>query len=532
MISRWVRFHICGGTFPSSRRFPDQQAPDGKIVKGEFIPCGKVSQRHHVLSIIVFNLAVLSTYTFLSKILGEQVAFLACLLLIAHPVVRHGVAWSSGLGYPLSLFWITLGFNLTLWYYTLPSPNLFITILILMLFAMIQVLAINALFIALVSWIILLFLGHYPFAFIAFLISLAEGFRIVHETIKMRTDEFKKQNMGESTYFKPRKLIVATKTLLYYLKHVLWPDKMGLYHEWGYNYDESVEREDKYFFIGLIAIIGLAAWFFMTPIFAVKFGIIWFLSFLFIFLNWITIQQWVTERYLMVPSIGVCIIVAYFIQGYIWLYTLILGMALMRTWVHLPTYDNEYRFYLSNTWNFPNSEVAYGNLGVTNLRMNRVGTGLDDWKYSIAINPDYDVPYYNIYSHHKSQAIFHAQQGNFPVAHEMLKEALPFLEKCVKAKICHFKNDWQKELDEIRTWIENPMLLVLNEEKRQVELYRVLESELMNTKDPKRQNEILPSLNDITMALERLRRTKNANLAMVYQARNLTADSLLKSLIT
>ena len=163
----------------------------------------------------------------------------------------------------------------------------------------------------------MLFRSHYPFALVAFLISIAQGLKIVKDTVKLRTDEFKKQSMEKSTYLKPRKLIVATKTFLYYLKHTLWPDKMGLYHEWGYHYEDAIELEDKYFFLGLLAIGGLTAWFFLTPIFAIKFAIVWFVTFLFIFLNWITIQQFVTERYLMIPSIGTCIILAYFLQNYI-----------------------------------------------------------------------------------------------------------------------------------------------------------------------------------------------------------------------
>ena len=530
MISRWVRFHICGGNFPSKHRFHDQQGPDGKIVGGDFIPCGKVSTRHHTLSVIVFNLAVLSTYFILSKLIGEELAFLACALFVVHPVVTQGVAWSSGLGYPLSLFWITLSLNLSLWYYTLSEPSLLITILILILFALIQVLAINALFVALASWVILLFLGHYPFALVAFLISIAEGLKIVRDTINLRKDEFKKQSMGASTYLKPRKIIVATKTFLYYLKHTLWPDKMGLYHKWGYNYEVEVEREDRYFVLGLIAVAALTAWFLLTPHFVIKLGVIWFVSFIFIFLNWITIQQFVTERYLMIPTIGTCIIVSFLLKDHLELYLLIFGMALVRTWLHLPTYDDEMRFYLSNTWNFRDSEVALGNLGVTHIRIGEVGSSLDRWHESIRVNPEYDVPYYNIYSHHKSNAMFHIQRGNFPVGLDLLRQSLPYLEKCVNCKICHFKNDWKKELDDLKSWIENPMKIILNEENRLIELRQKLSMELSNTKDEKRRNEIIPSINDANNALNIIQKTKNANLPLVYQARQLTEDSLLKSL--
>ena len=531
MVSRWIRYHICGGNFPSKHRFQDKQSADGKTTKGTFIPCGKVASRHHILSITVFNLAILSLYYLLSNLLGQKLSFLTCLLFVVHPVVTQGVAWISGLGYPLSLFWITLSLNLSLWYYTINSPPLIVTLLILMLFSAIQVLAINALFIALASWIILIFLGHYPFALIAFLISLMEGLKIVKHTISIRTNEFKKQNMDKSTYLKPRKVIVAIKTFLYYLKHILFPNKMGLYHKWGYHYDAAVEREDRYLFIGIIAIIGLIAWFFLTPVFAIKLGIIWFVAFIFIFLNWITIQQFVTERYAMVPAIGICIILSYFLQDYIQIYTFIFGCYLVRTWLHLPTYDNELRFYQSNTWNFSDSEVALGNLGVTNIRIGRIGTALDNWQESIQVNTEYDVPYYNLYSHHKSNAMFHVQKGNFQYALDLLKQAYPYLEKCVSCEICHFKDDWTKELNEVNGWIKNPMTLVLHEEARLIELRRKLSIELCDTSDSKRRSEIIPSLNDIEITMKSLTNIKSSNPGLVYESRPVTGDSLLKSLL-
>ena len=263
----------------------------------------------------------------------------------------------------------------------------------------------------------------------------------------------------------------------------------------------------------------------------IKFAIIWFISFIIIFGNFITVQQFVTERYCAIPSIGVCILVAYFTQEYLLIYTFILGLALVRTWMHLGTYTNELNFYLSNAWNFPNSEVALGNLGVTHIRMGRLGSSLDEWHYSIQVNPEYDVPYYNIYSHHKSNAMFHIQRGNFQVGLDLLKQAIPYLEKCVACKICHFKEDWSKELKDVKSWVENPMRLVLNEENRLIELRQKLSLELSTTKDEKRRNEIIPSINDANNALNIIQNTKNANLPLVYQARNLTQDSLLKSLL-
>jgi len=51
------------------------------------------------------------------------------------------------------------------------------------------------------------------------------------------------------------------------------------------------------------------------------------------------------------------------------------------------------------------------------------------------INPNYDVPWYNLYSSMKVA-------GYLPQAREYLK-------KCLDAKVCHFEEQWKKELDEL-----------------------------------------------------------------------------------
>jgi hypothetical protein len=112
----------------------------------------------------------------------------------------------------------------------------------------------------------------------------------------------------------------------------------------------------------------------------------------------------------------------------------------MRTWAHLPTYNDEVMFYQSNIWNFPNSEIAFANLGVVYLKCNLTGSAMDMWQISCKINPDYDVGYYNIHSIIK-------KQGDLAKASEMLTKA-------VNSKGCHFKEQWAKELVELNHEIE------------------------------------------------------------------------------
>lgn len=453
MISRWLRFHICGGNFPSGKTYPD----------GSSIPLGKQPYRHHILIIIVFNVACLLVYSAFSKIIGYKLALMSICLFIVHPVGTQAVAWCSALGYPLSLFWIGTMLNLVQWAYPLDRTKLVIGIPAFIIF---QFLGVHAQFIPMMTCVILWFLGYKLFAVIGAIVSAIMLFDIIKQTIKLRKDEFIKQKMGDSTVVHWRKLIVAMKTLLYYIGLSIVPIRMGLYHKWGFHYDKELERADRLYWLGLAGFIGLIGIFSLCPIVSIRLGILWFLAFSVIFWNWVTIQQFVTERYIFIPTLGLCMIITSLTQNYFWLYSLIFGLYLCRTWMHLPTYDNELRFYQSNTWNFQDSEVALGNLGVTYINAGMEGTALDTWRLATQINTDYDVPWYNIFSTYRTKAVMSIQHGRYLEGLQQMREAIGCLEKTLACKVCHFPEMWNREYEQLKMAIANPTLLFQEELNR------------------------------------------------------------------
>ena len=113
----------------------------------------------------------------------------------------------------------------------------------------------------------------------------------------------------------------------------------------------------------------------------------------------------------------------------------------MRIWGHLPTFKNEVRFYESNWFNFPDSEVAMGNLGVAYLNHGLANKSLDTWLEASRQNKLYDVPWYNLYSLCK-------QNGD-------LVGARRFLKMCLEAQTVHFPDQWQREFNELDHAIKN-----------------------------------------------------------------------------
>ena len=386
---------------------------------------GKSPRHHHFFNVILKNTCAIMLYFFLNNIIGSQLSFLTTMLFVVAPVGTQAVAWVSGIGYLIGLFMGLMALQIP--YLAIPNTFGFNIIL----YALFTVLAIIGNFTLLATFLITLFLGHYPYVLIGALISIFLGVKIVKQTIALRTVVFKEQNMANSTTFKWRKFIVAVKTLLYYTLLAVFPTKMGLYHKWGFHYEPQIEQEDNRFWLGVLLLIGFGVLFYYGD-FIIRFGIIWYFSFIFIFLNWITIHQFVSERYVYIASIGLWIILAKFLTPYPVLYAFILGLYLMRTWQQLPAYQNEITFYQSNVWNFPQSEVALGNLGAVYMKCGLGGSAVDMWNVAIRINPQYDVAYYNIYSALKAQ--------------KQWQMARQHLVKSIESPLSHFKDRWIKEL--------------------------------------------------------------------------------------
>src|SRR3990167_709496 len=497
-LSKWVRYHLCGGHFPSRHRYPDKLDK----TKGDVIPSGKVPSHHHTLSVIVQSIACILLYSFLTTITTPTVALLTTCLFIVHPTCVQAVAWPSAIGYILSLLCICASLNISHWIYL--QNDLWMIILGLGGLAFFQVWGVYAQAIPMTTFLVMLVLGQWQLAIVSGLISAVISYHNLGGYVNYRKEEFKKQQMAASTHFGIRKPIVALKTLAYYIYLTVLPMRLGLYHVFCFHWEKKMELWD---WRGLfwLAIFSMSVYLFFSSPLEIKLGIIWFYSFIFLFLNWITAQQWVTERYLYIPIIGLSLISSYFLQHFLPLYFLIFGLMMARTLCHLPTYDNELRFYLSNIWNFPKSEVAYGNLCVAYASMGLGGASTDMWTISGAINPNYDVPFYNIYSRTKSNAMLQIQNGNYEGGIQGLQASVPMLEKVLACKILHFPGDWQKELDNLKASVSNPVGILVGEMERLTQLKGNLNLQLSQAKDLKRQGEVLSSVRDNEAQIERLK---------------------------
>lgn len=440
-LVRWLRINL-------GKKFVEL----GKNEKGHSV-YGYVQDpfRHHLISLTLHLANVILIYFFLSAVFDPKLALLSTLLFTVHPVSTQAVAWISGIGYLLSLMGALSAFNGAVY-----LENLVTAIPTVVTGCVVSV---YGLFAGAFNWVILFYIGK-PWLAIASLVVFLPAFLTFGKGfVNMRVDEFKKQNMGESTIIHPKKIIVMVKTIYYYIKLVIFPKRLGLFHKWGYHYDEKIERLDWMFFKGL-ACIGVLGYCVAVGPPPVVFGIIWFFAYICIFSNFITAMQFVVDRYAFIPSLGYCVILSYLLLPYPVLFAFVLGLYMMRTLTHLPTYNDLLSFYRSNCSNFPNSEVALGNLGVTYMNMGRAGSAVDTWNEAVSIEPQYDVPHYNLYSIFKSNGL--------------VQKAYEHLKQCLNAKVVHFPEQWTKEFEVIERQMS---LKPLNKQMEDInERYRAIQS--------------------------------------------------------
>ena len=386
--------------------------------------------KHHLLNLIFQQVNLVLAYFFLSHIIGSKLAWLSLMIFSVHPLGTQAVAWISGINYTVSLTFALALLNASL---LLDNPYIYIPVSAFLAYFSCQFFLPGAF-----TWVILLMIGKWDIAIVAFLVGAYILLSYGKGVLSYRFNAFKEQHMEKSTKLNWRKVIVVIKTVWYYIKFFPFPKRLGLFHSFGYHFDEPLDHADRFFYFGFISTVSLIVGYFFVPP-EIQFAFIWVSAYIVIFLNVVTAQQFVSERYAFIPSLGFCIILAYLLQNFIPLLMLIIGLYIMRVWVHLPSFRNEVRFYESNAVNFPDSEVALGNLGVAYLNHGLPGKAVDTWLEATRVNPVYDVPWYNLYS--------------FSKQNRDLVGAKDFMKKCLDAKLIHFPEIWNKEYAELVDFI-------------------------------------------------------------------------------
>jgi tetratricopeptide (TPR) repeat protein len=276
---------------------------------------------------------------------GWQVA----LLFAFHPISVNGTAWITGGYYAVTAFLTLTGF-----YFITTFPNIFGGIVSSLFFTA----ALGSTITCIGFPFIFLFMGSgwglmwlWPLATYLFGKRFRTGFKI--------------RDMGKKDHFTWRKPALMTKVIAYYIHNVLFPNKLAFFKEFGFKYN----REDKYklwmdsynkdFWVALLlCVVFLGAGWLISPL-----GTLIFFFGIAPFSQYKLLGQFVAERYLYLPNVGICLILGTLIQGYPILLTILATAYAYRSHLYIPAFQNIENLYKNGIKNFPNCVSNYANLG-------------------------------------------------------------------------------------------------------------------------------------------------------------------------
>lgn len=363
---------------------------------------------YHLFNIIVHTGCVILLFILCSILFNNKtLSFLSSLIFAVHPIHTEAVSWISGGHYAFSgLFYIAA------FIFYAKSFN-----------------SIRNLCLCVLFFVLCLFSGNacatLPFMFIIYDLFLREEgkegsacrrIRIIFlSSILVLSFIFlgaffisKNDFMHKIFYFRGFSyLVVAAKALVYYLKILYLPVQRGLYHPFAFDTTHIQDISPALFYS--IAILLVAVWLFFKfrrSFKPLSFGIMWFFITYAPYSNFIPMCNIISERYLYLPSVGFCIIMAaLFLKVWeiinrtttyksalrlfaIAALTLFLGSYILLTIAHNYEYDNIITYWESNIKNFPDGYAVYNNLAATYYRMGNIDNAIAYCLINLMINPD------------------------------------------------------------------------------------------------------------------------------------------------
>ena len=288
----------------------------------------------HSLNVWVINL-----------LFGWQVAALFAF----SPISVNGTAWITG-GY----YGVTMFLSLVSYYFITTFPNLIGLGLGSMFFTAALGSTITCLglpFVFLLSGQPLGLILFWPLGMYLFGKRFRAGFAI--------------RNSGKRDKITWRKLAVMTKVMAYYIRINLFPDKLAFFRRFGQEYgkNEAVKKDLESFNLSfLMAFLVVGSFAFVGYQFS-PLGTIWFLVTLAPFTQFKILGQFVAERYLYLPQLGIYMIIAGMIGDNPVLMAIVLTLYAYRTHLYIPAFRNIENLYKNGLANYPDCISNYANLG-------------------------------------------------------------------------------------------------------------------------------------------------------------------------
>lgn len=343
------------------------------------------------------------------------------------PISVNGTAWITGGYYAVTMF-----LTLTAWYFVTQFTGLFGLITGSMFFAAalgstITCIGIPLLFIfagPLNGLILFWPLGMYIFG---------KRFR-TGLTIR---------NTGNKDKITFRKLAVMTKVMAYYLRINLYPNKLAFFREYGrkYNKNPAVTKDLESFGLKFwLAVLVIASFAFVGWQFS-PLGVLWFLVTLAPFTQFKILGQFVAERYLYLPQLGIYLILGSMLSPHPVLLAIVLTLYAYRSHLYIPAFRKIESLYKNGIANYPDCVSNFANLGERYLHVGQTHRSRRLLEEGLKLSPTSFLCHTNLAAYwisvrHWKKALYHTNiavhdPGN-PIARRVLGKQFEELTNCIE----------------------------------------------------------------------------------------------------
>jgi tetratricopeptide (TPR) repeat protein len=185
-------------------------------------------------------------------------------------------------------------------------------------------------------------------------------------------------------HFRKRRLNNIARMYMYYIFALIFPVKMGWYHEVGFSYNEKWDGFNVWALVGFVTVFVLCH----------NILGLWFLLGLLPQMNIFATNSYIQDRYVYFGSMGLAILLTPFIPPV--LYVAIVAIYASKSYTYSRFMVNDEYLYKENWRNHPNADYAINNLSFFLMQARRYEEARAFINRGLEINKDNKLLWYNL----------------------------------------------------------------------------------------------------------------------------------------
>jgi len=187
--------------------------------------------------------------------------------------------------------------------------------------------------------------------------------------------------------FKIKRFNNIVRVYVYYILSILFPVKMGWYHEGGFRYNHNWDKFNIWAMGGYAAVFALARH---------NIGGVWFILGMLPNMNLFVTNSYLQDRYVYFGSIGLALLAAPYLYQYPVLLIALTAIYGSKAYSYTRQMVNDEKLYRENWRNHPGSDYAINNLGFFLIQQRRYDEARAIIQRGLAIDRANKLLWYNL----------------------------------------------------------------------------------------------------------------------------------------